>query len=191
MQLGETAIFLEESIISEFFEKSERMVNMKKFFQQLTLKLTLPSENFITLTTGLWIIFIFLRIYEFIAVAGSHSLVSHWFVYFLIGIAYDLLFVFTIAALMAVPFLLLSLWHLKISQIFFAILSGFILIMHLGLISYFASTNIPLGADFYGYSWKEINLTVSSSTGINVWTFVPFIVFLGLAAAVFIFSKRI
>jgi lipoteichoic acid synthase len=172
-------------------EKKDLMVNSKNNIRQSALKLTAPSQNFIALTTGLLILFISLRIYELIIVARSHSLVLQWFIYFLFGIAYDLLFVLTLAASMAVPFLLFALWNLKVSRAFFAMVSGLILIVHLGLISYFANTNIPLGADFYGYSWKEINLTISSSAGISIWTFVPFILFLSLAAVVFVFSKRI
>jgi lipoteichoic acid synthase len=167
------------------------MVNSKNNIRQFILKLITPSQNFIALTAVLLILFISLRIYEFIAVAESHSLVSLWFIFFLIGIAYDLLFVLTLAAIMAVPFLLFSLWGVTTSRIFFAIISGIILIIHIGLISYFANTNIPLGADFYGYSWKEINLTISSSTGISIWTFVPFLLFFGLAAAGLFFSKNI
>jgi lipoteichoic acid synthase len=167
------------------------MINMKNTFRQFSIKLIVPSQNFIALTSAVLILFVTLRIYEFIAAAGIHSLVPQWYMYFLIGIVYDLLYVLTIASIMVVPFLLFSLWHLKISQVFFAVFSGLLLVIHLGLVSYFANTNIPLGADLYGYSLKEIHLTVSSSAGVNVWTFAPFFLFIGLAAAVFIYFKRI
>jgi lipoteichoic acid synthase len=167
------------------------MEPMKSNLRHLALKLSAPSQNFIALAVGLLSVFFFMRIYEFIAVAGSHSLASPWIQYFFIGIAYDVLFVITIAAIMAVPFLLFSLWNLKVSRGFFALISTLILVLHLGLISYYATTNVPLGADFYGYSWNELNLTVRSSAGITFWTFVPFMLFMALAATIFIFTKRI
>jgi lipoteichoic acid synthase len=167
------------------------MVNGKNDIRRIATKFSGPSQSFLALTAGLIALFIFLRIYEFIIVSTSHNILSQWFTILFFGTIYDFIFVFTVAAIMVIPFLLISLWNLKVSRLFFVIISGLLLVVHIGLVSYFVTTNVPLGADFYGYSWKEINLTVSSSTGIDVWTFIPFIFFLSLAAAVFILSKKI
>jgi lipoteichoic acid synthase len=171
--------------------KKKIMTNVQKEISRFAGKLSGPCQHFIALTAGLFVLFIPLRIYELIMVAGSHSLIPQWVILFLLGIVYDGLFVLTAAVWIAVPFLFLAIWNLKVSRIFFAILSGEILIVHLGLVNYFANANVPLGADFFGYSWKEISLTVSSSAGISIWTFVPVLLFFGLASLVFIFSRRI
>ena len=154
-------------------------------------RLASPSQNLIALLTGLFLLFIPSRIYEFVSVAISHSLTSRWELFFLSGMIYDLLFVLSVGVVVTVPFLVLSFWHLKTARIFFAFIGGIILIIHLGLLGYFINTNIPLGADFYGYSWQEINLTVSASNGLSIWTVIPFLIILCLAAAVFVYSKRV
>ncbi|MGC4039148.1 MAG: LTA synthase family protein [Chitinophagaceae bacterium] len=43
---------------------------------------------------------------------------------------------------------------------------------YFALMQYFNSTLVPLGADLYGYSWKDIQQTVGASGGLNVITIV-------------------
>ena len=46
-----------------------------------------------------------------------------------------------------------------------------LLILHLLLINYFSKALVPLGADLYGYSWKDIQQTVGAAGGIP-WQFI-------------------
>jgi len=167
------------------------MASLKSFFQETPQRLLIPSQHFFLLTAGLYILFILMRIYEFIAVAVSHSLVPHWFISFLLGNTYDIVFVLNFSAIIAIPFLLLSLWNLTAARIFFGLMSAVILCIHLGLVGYFINTNIPLGADLFGYSWNEITLTIGSSANISILTFLPFIIILGLGTTAFLYINKI
>jgi len=45
------------------------------------------------------------------------------------------------------------------------------LLAHLALMNYFSTALVPLGADLYGYSWKDIRQTVGAAGGIP-WQFI-------------------
>jgi lipoteichoic acid synthase len=167
------------------------MIDLKNSLQQTYQRLLIPSQHLLVLTASLLFLFLFMRVYEFIAVAASHSLVPHWFISFLLGNTYDILFVLDFAALTAIPFILLSLWNLSAARIYFGLIGAVLLGIHLGLVGYFANTNIPLGADVFGYSWSEITLTVRSSADISLLTFLPFISVLGFWTAASLYSGRI
>jgi len=82
----------------------------------------------------------------------------------------------TIGWLLIVPWLLA--FFLLINFISTRLASGMLqgvflllLIIHLLLINYFSKAFVPLGADLYGYSWKDIQQTVGAAGGIP-WQFI-------------------
>ncbi|HEY8970421.1 MAG TPA: hypothetical protein VIM64_15055, partial [Puia sp.] len=52
-----------------------------------------------------------------------------------------------------------------------------LLIVHLLLVNYFSKALVPLGADLYGYSWKDIEQTVGAAGGIP-WQFILLLIVL-------------
>ena len=65
-----------------------------------------------------------------------------------------------------------------------------LLIAHLLLINYFSKALVPLGADLYGYSWKDIQQTVGAAGGI-AWQFILLlIVLLVLQCLLFRISRK-
>ena len=65
-----------------------------------------------------------------------------------------------------------------------------LLVLHLLLINYFSKALVPLGADLYGYSWKDIQQTVGAAGGI-AWQFILLlIVLLVLQCLLFRISRK-
>jgi uncharacterized sulfatase len=72
------------------------------------------------------------------------------------------------------------------------VLAVLALLGYLALIQYFNSTLVPLGADLYGYSWKEIKLTVGASGKLNIWTILLMLIFIaGIISGLLWLGKKI
>ena len=72
----------------------------------------------------------------------------------------------------------LSLFSQKFARITYCVFIVLISIVQLCLTSYFTTSLVPLGADLYGYSVKDIRQTIGASGGISVVETVGFIVIL-------------
>ncbi len=66
----------------------------------------------------------------------------------------------------------------RVATITYRVLAVLAILGYLALIQYFNSTLVPLGADLYGYSWKEIKLTVGASGKLNLWTILLMLIFI-------------
>jgi len=79
-------------------------------------------------------------------------------------------------------FYLLLFWLLgkKIADVVIIIVFTGILFIQLLLVRYFLTTLVPLGADFWAYSWKEITHTVAASGALRIISLVPIFLFTGL-----------
>jgi phosphoglycerol transferase MdoB-like AlkP superfamily enzyme len=64
-------------------------------------------------------------------------------------------------------------------------------IVYFGLIQYFSVTLIPLGSDLFGYSLEDIRFTVTSSAGISITTFLPYIILFAVVTAHIKFLNRV
>jgi CTP synthase len=63
--------------------------------------------------------------------------------------------------------------------------------VHFALVQYFSVTLVPLGSDFFGYSWDDIRFTVKTSSGIGFKTFLPYIILAAVITLHVIFGKHL
>ncbi|WP_316793687.1 LTA synthase family protein [Pedobacter frigoris] len=82
-----------------------------------------------------------------------------------------------------VIFLLIALGSLKLSKIVFKVFIVLMIIIQIGLVQYFNTSLVPLGADIYGYSIADIKQTVGASGAMSVQLVLGFIVLLALLVA--------
>ena len=148
----------------------------QSLFDRLTNRLLYSAQPFILVNVFISVLFLIIRTYELIAVRNAipqdASLMS------MIGwvILGDILF-------LAVMMFVLSLIFHSIAAIVnitaavrvHIVLLLLLVYLTMGLTQYFTVTMLPLSADFYGYSWKDIKETVSASGGISFFVAVLFI----------------
>lgn len=128
----------------------------------------------------LLLMFLLLRIYEMLSINLSGKLPAGGIGKELSGLLNDFVFFCIVSSIIAIPFLLFDLINETLGSVFFCIAALFLIILQVSLLQYFFVTLVPLGADFWGYTWNDINTTVSSSGGTNVFTIIPFILSLVL-----------
>ena len=86
--------------------------------------------------------------------------------------------------MLAVPFLMLSLWKRRVGEAFFITIMLLVYILYLSLVKYFITTLIPLDQVIFAYTSEEIIKIVLSSTrfdpiGIVIYFFLivtPFLI---------------
>lgn len=120
-----------------------------------------------------------LRLYEFYMVAEKIDVAYN----VLSGMRYDVIAALSFGAIICIPATLLLSWNFRVGYTFLVGVCGLYIMGTFALIQYFSVTLLPLGADFFGYSWSDIKTTVSSSGGLNVTTVIFLIFYPGLFIA--------
>lgn len=84
-----------------------------------------------------------------------------------------------------IPFALLFYFSRKIAVIFYVVFATILLLIQFGLVFYFLTALVPLGADLYGYSMAEIKQTVGAAGSFNWLTIVGFLFIIAIIIAAF------
>ena len=90
------------------------------------------------------------------------------------------------------PFMGCCLLSVRLAKWIASITIILLVLIHTMLIRYFSTALVLLGADLYGYSWKDIKQTVGASGGITVGTILIFMAMIGLLVVLLLWTfKRI
>ena len=76
----------------------------------------------------------------------------------------------------------------KVSKWIYIRITVVLIIIHIGLIQYFHSALVPLGADLYIYSWADIKQSVGAAGSINLSAILFFIIFVLLLSKIIFVS---
>ncbi len=139
-----------------------------------------PLRLYFTFSLGLFISFLLLRGYEYSAFSQEHSLPDNWGQLFLTGNLADLLFTLQVSIVLLPLFGLTHYISFQTGQRYKVFFSSFLFILALAIEQYFVTASVPLGSDFWGYSWSDIKTTVGSSTSFGVTTIIVFVLVLFL-----------
>ncbi|MBP9212191.1 MAG: sulfatase-like hydrolase/transferase [Bacteroidetes bacterium] len=144
---------------------------------------TEAARSYTSLSVAFALLTVILRIFELIQISLKHSVpVSAGEVLIPLLVA-DLSFYLTASAILALIFIPLLVQSPVIGRrAYYAVLAVLGLIQF-ALIQYFSVTVIPLGGDLFGYTLEDIRFTVSSSAGISITTFLPYIIIAGVIVA--------
>jgi uncharacterized sulfatase len=152
--------------------------------------LSRPLQSFLAFSMGFLIILLLIRLGEYFYLVNLHNLPANRLELFRVGAGYDCLLFLKLSALLVVPFIILFWIKRKLSAIFYITVTSLLTISYLGLIYYFSVSLVPLGADLFGYSWAEIEHTVSVSNSFDWVILLPVLgVIVGLVGLSILFSK--
>jgi uncharacterized sulfatase len=133
----------------------------------ITDKLKLALKSFVLLSIGLFVIFLLIRLFDFLLI-GTGSILD--------SLLSDIIFFLYIIFIPGVLFILVSLISNKAARIFYYIFAVLISAGYLMLLFYFSKSAVPLGSDLFGYSLSEISHTISASGGIGIMPIISFII---------------
>lgn len=122
--------------------------------------------------------FLIIRLYELVMVSGHYSDAGNLAAYELKGMGYDLVIAMSIASVIMLLHVVLSLVSLRIAYTISAALYTVLILVSFALSHYFTVTLLPLSTDLYGYTWNDIVTTVQSSGGTSVGAIIFLLVLL-------------
>ncbi len=133
---------------------------------------------FVSLSSALFIAFFAARIMEFFSIATTYNLPADIRNVIVQALLFDIVSFLKMLPFLFVPFLVvyLSTGTMKSRYWAYGLGGSIVLILYAVLITYFATAAVPLGADIFGYSMKEIEVTVRGGTTINAITVFLFII---------------
>ncbi len=149
-----------------------------------------PLQSFLAFSCGFFIILLLVRLGEYFYLENLHDLPANRLELFRAGAGYDCLFFLKVSALLVVPFTILFWIRSKLAACFYIAVTSLLTIGYLGLIYYFSVALVPLGADLFGYSWAEVEHTLSISNNFN-WLIMLLVcgVIIGLRSLSKLFSR--
>ncbi len=144
------------------------------------MKINLKNKEFYKysyLLIALLITFWAISIFEVFSATAVFTNLGESILYKIIN---DYWFVFFAGILFFPVYALLRILNKLVSTIVIQLVFVFLVLIQFGLIKYFLTTLINLGADILGYSYDDISTTVSSSVSFSVGYFVPYVLFVVL-----------
>jgi cellulose synthase/poly-beta-1,6-N-acetylglucosamine synthase-like glycosyltransferase/phosphoglycerol transferase MdoB-like AlkP superfamily enzyme len=106
------------------------------------------------------------------------------------GLLNELSFILNFAIVPAFIFIVIYLLHKKTARITFVLFSVLLVTIQAGLSQYFLETLVPLGADFWNYSFAEIRQTVGAAGSITITLVLSIVLVIAAALFLFIFIPR-
>lgn len=119
----------------------------------------------------------FIKLLEYTYIVIKGNIPNGFFLLALKSLFFDVVFVLKCLPVLYLPFLLFF-FSLKVKkQIYVAagIIFSIYILVYLLLLKYFFTALVPLGSDFYGYSYADIKQTVSAGLSIDVLSVIIFI----------------
>ena len=132
---------------------------------------------FLKYTVALFATVFFIKILEYTYVGTKGQMPSGFFFLVIKAFIFDVIFVLKSLPLLYLPFLLFF-FSIKVKKYIYVaagIIFSIYILIYLILLKYFFTALVPLGSDFYGYSYADIKQTVSAGLSIDVFTVLIFI----------------
>ncbi|HEY8781511.1 MAG TPA: sulfatase-like hydrolase/transferase [Mucilaginibacter sp.] len=166
----------------------EEKISTKK---NLRAKFTLAAISFARLSVVWLVIILLLSLFELTYNGLIHQFPKNLWGASLWTFLNDLIFWLKCQIYLFAAYMVINLFSQKLARIIFSVFIVLTAIIQVSLIGYFTTSLVPLGADLYGYSIKEIKETVGAS-GVSITTIIAFVVVLGgTIAALWGFAPRI
>ena len=132
------------------------------------------TGRFAATSVALLPVLLLIRLYELMVVRSAHVLPAAMGSVLVGEVQSDLAVTLWTAAIAAVPIAAIAWRRPWLAERVHRALLVVVALLSVALVQYFAVTFVPLGADFFGYSWADIRETTLSSRGIGVTSLLPF-----------------
>ena len=165
--------------------------NKIKEIHSNTINFIIDSSNRLFQTgTILLLIFLLIRVYEFLILKQHHELPEIHNSSLLDAICRDLVIGLGFLGILLIPFVLISRLSKRLAKALIIFFINIIIILSISLIQYFDLTLSPLDRVIYAYSWESI-LELTNTSEFNIITILPFIIALVVFNGSLFFDKRI
>lgn len=139
--------------------------------------------QFLKYSMALLATIVFIKVLEYTYVAIKAQIPSGFWALSITSLFYDIIFFLKSLPILYLLFLLFF-FSLKVKKhiyISIGVVFSIYILIYLFLLKYFFTSLVPLGADFYGYSYNDMKYALSAALSIDVLTLLIFILpFIGL-----------
>ena len=139
------------------------------------------TATFTAISVSLFPVLVLLRAYEFTLTRQLHALPDGMVMLTFQALRGDAGVVLWTAAILVLPILALAQWSARAAVQLHRALLVALVIVSVALVQFFTVTFVPLGADLFGYSPRDLRETVMSSKGVGIASLVGFVAFAVLA----------
>ena len=157
-------------------------------------KLKNCAALFVNLSLALLIAFFAVRIMEFIYISMTNNLPRDFWNVVWQALLFDILSFLEILPFLFIPFFIVYFSTRTMKSRYWAYGAGgsIVIILYAILIKYFAAALVPLGADLFGYSMKDIEITVRGGATIDAISIFLFIIPIAIfwASLAFLYSCK-
>ncbi len=154
-------------------------------------KLYHAITRFAVTSLGFGILLLLTRLIEWIWLGSQNNFNDINIKALILGIYTDIVWIFFLSGIALIPYFLLSLLSSRLASILYQIILTLSLIFHVGLVYYFSLSYLPLGADVYAYTFKDLWDTVAASGQLNLWVIIGAIITFGLIYLLLSQSRRL
>lgn len=149
--------------------------------------ISLTLRQFASLSFVFLLLLALTRAFEIIFVGLAHGFPRHTGAVAFTSLEYDLLYFLKATWWLFMVYFLLSLISRKLANTIYITVAILLIVIEMGLIQYFSTALVPLGADLFGYSMAEIRQTVGAAGSLNLRMVIGLLIMLVLLALAFRF----
>ena len=133
------------------------------------------TATYTAISLSLFPVLVLLRAYEFTLTRQLHVVPDGIVMLTLQALRGDVGVVLWTAAILVLPILALAQWSARAAVQLHRALLVALVVVSIALIQFFTVTFVPLGADLFGYSPRDLRETVMSSKGVGIASLAGFV----------------
>ncbi|MGB8194271.1 MAG: LTA synthase family protein [Chitinophagaceae bacterium] len=153
-------------------------------------KARLAAQSFYPLFIALAALFIAERIVVLVADAVLYGIPDSFAKVIICSLVADILFLSSAGLILYLVYLLVFSFSRAAARIIFIIIAVLLVTVQALLSQYFLKSLVPLGADIFGYSYNDIQLTVSAAAGSPILLVLSALLFIGIVTAALIYLPK-
>lgn len=166
-----------------FTHRTERSFSHRARFKGILL-------NFFRLSVPFLLLLLIVRVFELVFTSIRYGYPDALSSVILSSFKYDILFFLKAEFWIFWPFFFFYYFSPRLAAAIYVILAASIVLIQLGLVFYFLTAMVPLGADLFGYSMAEIKQTIGSAGSLNLISILCFLLLIALIVIAFRLSKK-
>jgi uncharacterized sulfatase len=173
--------------MEEAQNKKEITSRRKRFRNNLFLGLI----SFLILNSVFIVLLILVRVYEYLYLQHTLTLPADSLTLELSGIGRDFLMFLNIATYSFFPYIFVFLLSKNLAKFLIRILLIIFILTEVGLIRYLGATSLMLGADLFGYSFREVFDIISANGGFSIPSIITIIISIALIFQLISLANRL
>src|SRR5665647_363623 len=169
-------------------QNKEEITSRRKRFR---INLFLGLSSFLSINAVFIVLLILVRVYEYLYLQHTLTLPADFLTLELSGLSRDFLMFLNIATYSFFPYIFVFLLSKNLAKFLIRILLIIFILSEVGLVRYLGATSLMLGADLFGYSFREVFDIISANGGFSIPSIITIIISIALIFQLISLANRL